>query len=68
MKLILTPEPTTGGEEAIIRRQPATPVADKAHQHLTTIVVGALCIEVVHKLRNRGPLIVCVELEINIIN
>ncbi|GMN24428.1 hypothetical protein TIFTF001_000563 [Ficus carica] len=67
MKFFLSLEPSTGREKPVVRRQSAAPVADKARQHLPTVIVRALCVEIIYELRHRRALIIGIELKIDVV-
>ncbi|RDX78229.1 hypothetical protein CR513_41524, partial [Mucuna pruriens] len=58
---------TTRSEESIIRGQPTAPITIETHQHIPTVIIRALCVEVIDKLRHVGAFVVCVKLKIDVI-
>ncbi|RDY10945.1 hypothetical protein CR513_04459, partial [Mucuna pruriens] len=54
-------------EEPTTRGQPSTPITNEAHQHLPTVVVRALSVEVLDKLVDAGALVVRIKLEVNVV-
>jgi len=67
MKVLLSLQSVTCCEEAIVWSQATTAITDETHQHLSTLVIGTLGVEVVDELCHTGALVIRIELKVNVV-